>query len=402
MNILFLSELFYPHGGGAELATYLYAKLLSKAKLNVAVVTNRFAGEPVVSKEENFAVYRLPLLKKTGSVKYSILQRFDVLFSSFMKRMMKWADIVYVPRFWFSAIPLAKVYGKPVVVHIHDYTPICPLACFYRSAKVRNCNHYSQLCCPKCIYFYERTKGRGLTETLASVMLNSTFGRYLNRFVELSDAIICVSRAQKDVITRQIPSLNGKIHVIYNPLPDLSSIDIEGDDFGYFGGPDPMKGFFVLCEAMKQVKNEKLIVQATKFPNSSIYLGQSTNKLKILLHVKLFDKAYERLYAQVRAAIVPSVWPEPAPYVVLEAILRGRLVVASRIGGIPELVEGCEGAFLFEAGNPSELAQKLEYTSSLSREVVADLGANGKETVLRRFSNERAVYDFANICCNLA
>lgn len=30
MNILFLSELIFPHGGGAEFATYLYAKLLAK------------------------------------------------------------------------------------------------------------------------------------------------------------------------------------------------------------------------------------------------------------------------------------------------------------------------------------------------------------------------------------
>jgi hypothetical protein len=53
VNILFLSELFYPHGSGGELATYLYAKLLSEAGINVIVITNRFAGEPDVSKKEN-------------------------------------------------------------------------------------------------------------------------------------------------------------------------------------------------------------------------------------------------------------------------------------------------------------------------------------------------------------
>lgn len=45
VNVLFLSELYYPHGGGAELATYLYAKLLSEEGFNVVVVTSRFAGE---------------------------------------------------------------------------------------------------------------------------------------------------------------------------------------------------------------------------------------------------------------------------------------------------------------------------------------------------------------------
>ena len=80
MNILFLSELFYPHGGGAELATYLYAKLLTEAGFNVVVVTNRFTGELEVSKSKNLIVYRLPLFDGTESVKYSILRRVDVLF----------------------------------------------------------------------------------------------------------------------------------------------------------------------------------------------------------------------------------------------------------------------------------------------------------------------------------
>ena len=73
MNILFLSELFFPHGGGAEFATYLYAKLLSEATYNVIVITNRFHGESDVSKSGNLTIYRLPLLSNVKSVKFSIL-----------------------------------------------------------------------------------------------------------------------------------------------------------------------------------------------------------------------------------------------------------------------------------------------------------------------------------------
>jgi hypothetical protein len=46
LNILFLSELFYPHGSGGELDTFIYANLLSTANVNVVVITNRFGGEP--------------------------------------------------------------------------------------------------------------------------------------------------------------------------------------------------------------------------------------------------------------------------------------------------------------------------------------------------------------------
>ena len=75
MNILFLSELFYPHGGGAEFATYLYAKLFSEAGFDVVVITNKANGESHFSKNENFRIYRIPLFNKTAGMKYSIFMR---------------------------------------------------------------------------------------------------------------------------------------------------------------------------------------------------------------------------------------------------------------------------------------------------------------------------------------
>ena len=93
MNVLFLSELFYPHGGGAELATHIYAKLLSEAGFNVIVVTHRFLGEPEKSRKENLTVYRVPLFKSTPN-KYFMLERPEALFSSFIRRLMDWADVI--------------------------------------------------------------------------------------------------------------------------------------------------------------------------------------------------------------------------------------------------------------------------------------------------------------------
>jgi glycosyltransferase involved in cell wall biosynthesis len=233
-------------------------------------------------------------------------------------------------------------------------------------------------------------------------MLNSALGRYLGKFVKLSNAIICVSKAQKNIITARIPSLNRKIHVVYNPLPELSCTDIiEGDDFGYFGGPSPLKGFHVLCRAMTKINTEKLIVHATNFSNPKKDICELASRLRISLHERLVGKSYDRLYKQIRAVIVPSVSLEPWSYVAVEAILRRRLVIASYIGGIPQLVEGCKGAFLFKAGNYCELAEKMEYVKGLSKEVAADLGAQNREVFTNKFSNERTIDDFTNLCRNL-
>ncbi len=57
------------------------------------------------------------------------------------------------------------------------------------------------------------------------------------------------------------------------------------------------------------------------------------------------------------ALVVPSTWPENAPYVVLEAVASGIAVLGSRIGGIPELIT--EPSRLFEPGSAASLADAL-------------------------------------------
>jgi len=401
MNILFLSELFYPHGGGAEYATFLYAELLNRAGFNITVVTNRFSGESEVSRHGKMTVYRLPLLGKGGSVKYAILKRFDVLSSSFMRRMMKWADLVYVPRFWFSAIPLAKAFRKPVIAHLHDYIPACPLAVLYNAIDAKACDCRSIFCSPRCIYIHEKTYGRNAQETLISVLLNSSVGRYLPKIIELSDAIICVSKSQRNIITEKERSLRKKIHVIYNPLPKLSFVEIKGDDFGYFGGPNILKGFRVLYQALLNLNhvNSRLIrIHSTQFQFYNEQIVRALSELGFLLYNKLDKNELDKVYENIRAVVFPSICYEPWPYVVVEALIKGRFIIASRIGGIPEQVDGCKGVILFEAGNPNELADAMSLVASLKREEIVDLGFKNREAFLRRFDNESTIKSFIGLC----
>jgi len=385
LNILFLSELFYPHGGGAELATYLYAKLLAEAKFNVVVVTNRFSGEPEFSPGEGFVVYRLPLLKKKESVKFSVLLRFDVLVSGFMRKWIKWADVVYVPRFWFSAIPIIKACGKLVMVHIHDYIPVCPLAIFYDSTRYEVCQRGT--CSMSCILSFERRKRNSLMAEWSS-LLNFVVWPFLTELVDYSDAVVCVSEAQRALFTKRRPKLTDKTYVIFNPLPEVPFMRINGKDFGYFGGPNVIKGFPVLIKALSLLKKSATI-QATRFDDQLSGKIRSFGNAQIIFHERLSRAALNELHKSISAVIVPSVWPEPWGYVLTEALLRGQIVLASRIGGIPEQVEGCEGAFLFEAGDYRELARLIDYISGLNMEALIELGSKNRESLLRRFRSEK-------------
>jgi glycosyltransferase involved in cell wall biosynthesis len=405
MNILVLSELFHPHGSGAELATFLYADLLSRTGCNVKVITNRFGDEPSSSKIGSLEIYRLPLLGEAIDTKYSVLRRSDVLITDSIRKMMRWSNIVYVPRFWFSAILAAKAFGKPVVVHVHDFIPVCPLATLHKKSEATGkCDCSSLHCSANCIYQFEKLRGRKVGETVASLALNFTVGRVLPKLVGLSDAVICVSRSQREIIGEKEPSLRRKLHVLYNPFLMGTDVGMDGKDFGYFGGRDSLKGFVLLCKALVHRRtsgSEQIHVHATKLLNSEPKFEAMLENLGFIPYSRLDPTQFKAVYRQIQTVLVPSIWGEPWPYVVVEALTQRRLLVASRIGGIPEQVEGCAGAFLFEPGDERQLLETIEMTKSFSKDQVNDFGMRNKEVFLRRFNNESSIRKFIRICEHL-
>jgi glycosyltransferase involved in cell wall biosynthesis len=52
---------------------------------------------------------------------------------------------------------------------------------------------------------------------------------------------------------------------------------------------------------------------------------------------------------------------EPSPHVDVKSLLRGKLLVASRVGGIPEIVGGAPGVKLAPPGDVEALAEGLEW-----------------------------------------
>jgi len=73
---------------------------------------------------------------------------------------------------------------------------------------------------------------------------------------------------------------------------------------------------------------------------------------------------------------------EQLPYVITESLLRGRIVITSNIGGIPETTEGCTGVQLFQANNHEQLAEKMLYIRDLSSDDLVDLRIRNRQNVL--------------------
>ena len=63
--------------------------------------------------------------------------------------------------------------------------------------------------------------------------------------------------------------------------------------------------------------------------------------------------------SEIDVLVIPSVWPENSPLVLQEAFLAGVPVIASRIGGIPEMLPDGRGGLLFKPGSADDLATAI-------------------------------------------
>jgi glycosyltransferase involved in cell wall biosynthesis len=96
-------------------------------------------------------------------------------------------------------------------------------------------------------------------------------------------------------------------------------------------------------------------------------------------------------YSAFDALILPSS-NEGTPVSAIEALAAGRPVVATRVGGVPDVVRDGEDGFLVEPGDTSELANRLE---QLARDPALRerMGKQGRERVLPRYAVNRLVED---------
>jgi len=135
---------------------------------------------------------------------------------------------------------------------------------------------------------------------------------------------------------------------------------------GFLGSLMISKAPHVLLEATKTLSPGALSV--TLYGVHAAYHGDDSYRERlaplleqphVVLHDPLPHSEVPRALASLDVLVVPSIWPENSPLVIREAFLAGVPVVASNIGGIPELVTDGVNGLLFPAGDVGGLARAL-------------------------------------------
>jgi glycosyltransferase involved in cell wall biosynthesis len=377
-----VSEEYWPEGAGGTLATHLVVEFLARVEdCQLTVVS----GTPRPSRTSDVRYVYTPLLAVAN--KLQLWNNLVVLGRHrWFIELVDVHDVVYIPRYCYPTISLAKRRGKTVIVHLHDYLPISFNAAVpygYTSGFFANLKNIIDT------ELFEHDSA--LRAFLSSCLL--PVNALSRRWLAEADRIICVSQKQCRIITAAAPELRAQTRVLYNLMPSVRHAEkaVEAPRILYLGGDSYLKGFHVFLRASIGVLDKR---QGVQFLLTRHYAAR--RRLFERLNTR-FPDAYQlvgflphdallRLHAKSAALLFPSIWEEPLPYVLMESMLAGTLPVASDIGGVPEMVEGTYAQrLLFQPGNVEQLAESLDVLFSLSREQLCDIGCALRANAMKKF-----------------
>jgi len=371
-RVLFVSEMFWPFIGGAEISAFITLSNLANRGLRVSVLTHRFPETKPHEFQNGIAIDREKMLSERPLDIFRRVVFYSKAFLMILKYVVRNKPQVIIAQQQISpsAIALSRVFRIPVIVVIQDYWPIC----YNRTLLKPNgqiCTSYDTNL--KEIYACEKhgillAKPRKLIPFLAAPQSILVFihAHIVKHLMKKADSIVAISSFVKKTLIK-----NGfdsrRIKVIYNPVMAENQSESLTKEVGtvlYVGRLDLEKGVEFLLKAMQNLKmtfgEVKLVIAGTG--KQEDYLRTMAKDLGIKDRVEflgLFShETIKRLYESSAIVVVPSIWAEPFGRVVVEAMAHGRPVVASNVGGIPELISS-ENGILIPPGDSAALADAL-------------------------------------------
>ncbi|MHC2576701.1 glycosyltransferase involved in cell wall biosynthesis [Bradyrhizobium diazoefficiens] len=279
-----------------------------------------------------------------------------------------------------SIVGVAKSRGIPVVLTLHDTKPICPV--HTRMLRDKLCS----LCLAGDFHHVltHRCSDGSIAQS-AALYMEAVAQRWLGSY-EKVDIFIAPSRFMQESVSRRFSA--DRVVPLYNGV-DVANIPASSRDKGYVlycGRLAPGKGAETLLRAHEAAACSWPIVIAGTGPLMDVLQSQFTRNVRFA--GQLSGESLSAAIAEASVVVVPSEWCENCPMSVLEAMAHGKPVVATRIGGIPELVDDRVTGFLFEPGNADELRTHLECLMG-DAERRARMGAAGRRRAERDFSLEK-------------
>lgn len=242
----------------------------------------------------------------------------------------------------------------------HDFFPLCPQEGQLLTTEGRLCQGPSLDACQRC--FPNRPAADFVMRDLQMRDSLGDFDRILVPSAFARDRYIAAGWPAErfDVVPNGVPP-------VPQPAPHREARHGRRDRFGFFGHINRFKGSLVLLGASARLTevgvDHRISLNGGSAYQSDAFMEEFRSALSAApatRHQGLYTAAeLPGLMAEVDWVVVPSVWWENAPLVVLEAFRHNRPVICGGVGGMAELVRHGVDGLHAPVGDPGGLARVM-------------------------------------------
>lgn len=300
---------------------------------------------------------------------------------------------------------------KPDIAHLHNVFPLVSPSIYYALKKtdipvVQTVHNYRFLCANGLLL---NNKGEICERCKGGNFFNAIIGRcYRNSYFETLGMTMTLC------LHRKLRTFANKIDVFISPSAFLKKKLIEGGipekkivvkphfvkcgeikpsyEFDncavYMGRLSREKGLFTLLGAWKKIFGITLkIIGEGPIRNEleNFVIQEKISNVEFLGYIggpKRFETLKKAMFM-----VFPSEWYENFPYAIVESFACGVPVIASRIGGMEELIEEGQNGLLFGPGNIEDLRKKILYFIE-NPKLIIPMRRYARETAEKKYSSE--------------
>ncbi len=390
MKIIIVDSVFSPFGGGQKIAYDTY-KILEKNGHNVFYWG--MDKKPYFEEDYKYLKYFTPYyfgakdyLK--NPIKYYYNYRAQKDLEKFVDLINP--DLIHYHSFWCLSSAVFNVRKDiPKILTIHD-ARCCPATTLLYKNKVYckdfPCKNGNFIPCiaNKCS---GNSLEASIRKSLSYFITIRDFQR-INKFLTPSNAL------RNNMLKANIGINSNDIYTVNNFLnnDELKIIPNYSNKnyFLYCGRLTYVKGLHYLLEAMKDLPKEiKLKIAGTGPEEENLKRYVKDNNLNNVEFLGFKNREeLKELYQNCISTILPCNWFEIFGMTNIESFINGKSVIASNIGGIPEIVEDNITGQLFEPGNVEQLKECiLNYWNNPN--LVVEHGKNGYQKAVTQYNEER-------------